>query len=122
MWNGEALFGLGIQGVGILILLGVFFLPSVAPDLSKIFDLWKSCCLLLPSRHCLGSSTNIWVQTPYAPVVMTRGLEDLLYSLWEREGKVMGQGKMGEEKREDRKKRKGRKPREDASAATKSPN
>jgi hypothetical protein len=53
---------------------------------------------------------------------MTCGLGDLLFSLWEREGKVMGQGKMGEEKREDRKKRKGRKPREDASAATKSPN
>jgi hypothetical protein len=31
MWHGEALYGLGVQGVKILILLGAFFLPSVAP-------------------------------------------------------------------------------------------
>jgi hypothetical protein len=30
MWRGEALYGLGVQGVGVLILLGGFFLPSVA--------------------------------------------------------------------------------------------
>jgi hypothetical protein len=30
-WHVEALYGLGFQGVGLLILLGGFFLPSVAP-------------------------------------------------------------------------------------------
>jgi hypothetical protein len=30
MWHGEALYGLGAQGFGVLILLGGFFLPSVA--------------------------------------------------------------------------------------------
>jgi hypothetical protein len=30
-WLGEALYWLGFQGVKILILLGAFFLPSVAP-------------------------------------------------------------------------------------------
>jgi hypothetical protein len=28
---GEAFYGLAVQGVGVLILLGVFFLPTVAP-------------------------------------------------------------------------------------------
>jgi hypothetical protein len=31
MWHGEALHGLGIQGVEVLILLGAFSLASVAP-------------------------------------------------------------------------------------------
>jgi hypothetical protein len=30
-WYGEALCGLGVQGVGVLLLLGGFFLPRVAP-------------------------------------------------------------------------------------------
>jgi hypothetical protein len=30
-WHGETLYGLGIQGVRVLLLLGGFFLPSVAP-------------------------------------------------------------------------------------------
>jgi hypothetical protein len=30
-WHGEALYGLGVQGVKVLILLGAVFLPSVAP-------------------------------------------------------------------------------------------
>jgi hypothetical protein len=30
-WCGETLYGPGVQGVEILILLGSFFLPSVAP-------------------------------------------------------------------------------------------
>jgi hypothetical protein len=30
MWCGEALYELGVQGVEVLILLGVLFLPSVA--------------------------------------------------------------------------------------------
>jgi hypothetical protein len=31
MWCGKALYGLGVQGVEVLILLGALFLPSVAP-------------------------------------------------------------------------------------------
>jgi hypothetical protein len=31
MWCGEAFYGLGVQGVEVLILLGALFLPSVAP-------------------------------------------------------------------------------------------
>jgi hypothetical protein len=34
---GEALYGLGVQGVGVLFLLGVFFLPSVAPESQQDF-------------------------------------------------------------------------------------
>jgi hypothetical protein len=30
MWCGKAIFGLGVQGVEVLILLGAFFLPNVA--------------------------------------------------------------------------------------------
>jgi hypothetical protein len=30
MWCGEALYGLGVRGVEVLILLGAFFLSSVA--------------------------------------------------------------------------------------------
>jgi hypothetical protein len=40
-WHGEALYRLGSQGIGVLILLG-FFLPSGLQHLSKIFDLWSS--------------------------------------------------------------------------------
>jgi asparagine N-glycosylation enzyme membrane subunit Stt3 len=36
-WHGEALYGLGIQGVKALILLGAFFLPSVTPASQKDF-------------------------------------------------------------------------------------
>jgi hypothetical protein len=31
MWHGEALYGLGVQGVEVLIFLGDFFLPRVDP-------------------------------------------------------------------------------------------
>jgi hypothetical protein len=31
MWHGEALYGLGVQGITVLLLLGGFFLSSVAP-------------------------------------------------------------------------------------------
>jgi hypothetical protein len=31
MWHAEAFYGLGVQGVEVLILLGALFLPSVAP-------------------------------------------------------------------------------------------
>jgi hypothetical protein len=30
-WHGESLYGLGVQGVEVLILLCALFLPSVAP-------------------------------------------------------------------------------------------
>jgi hypothetical protein len=36
MWHGEALYGLGIQGVRVLILLGGFFLSSVNKTLASI--------------------------------------------------------------------------------------
>jgi hypothetical protein len=36
-WCGEALFGLGVQGVRFFILLGAFFLLSVAPESQKNF-------------------------------------------------------------------------------------
>jgi hypothetical protein len=31
MWYGEALYGLGVKGVEVLILLGALFPPSLAP-------------------------------------------------------------------------------------------
>jgi hypothetical protein len=36
-WHGEALYELGIQGVRVLILLGGFVLPSVAPASQESF-------------------------------------------------------------------------------------
>jgi hypothetical protein len=57
MWHGEALCGLGVWSVRVLLLLGGFFFCQVwLQNLSKIFDLWSSCCLLPPSSHHLGSS------------------------------------------------------------------
>jgi hypothetical protein len=53
-WRGETLSGLGVQGVGGLILLGGFFLPSVAPASQQNF--WFTELTLLPSSHHLGSS------------------------------------------------------------------
>jgi hypothetical protein len=50
------LYGLGVQGVRFFILLGGFFCQVWLQHLSKIFDLWSSHCLLLPSSHHLGSS------------------------------------------------------------------
>jgi hypothetical protein len=37
MWGEEALYGLGVQGVEVLILLGALFLPSVAPASQQDF-------------------------------------------------------------------------------------
>jgi hypothetical protein len=37
MWHGEALHGLGVQGVKVLILLGALFLRSVAPAFQQDF-------------------------------------------------------------------------------------
>jgi hypothetical protein len=46
-----------VQGFGVLILLGGFVFCQVwLQRLSKIFDLWSACCLLLPSSRHLGSS------------------------------------------------------------------
>jgi hypothetical protein len=42
MWHGEALYGLGVQGVEVLILLGALFLQVWLQNLSKIFDLQSS--------------------------------------------------------------------------------
>jgi hypothetical protein len=38
MWHREALYGLGVQGVKVLILLGAFFLPNVAPESRQDFS------------------------------------------------------------------------------------
>jgi hypothetical protein len=38
-----------------LFFLVVFLLPSMAPVSQQNFDLWSSCCLLLPSSCHLGS-------------------------------------------------------------------
>jgi hypothetical protein len=54
-WCEEALYGLGVPGVKVLILLVAFFLTSVAAGLSKIFDLLSSHCLFLCPSHHLGS-------------------------------------------------------------------
>jgi hypothetical protein len=53
-WHGEALYGLGVQGVRVWILF-FFFSQVWLQRLSKIFDLQSSCCLLLPSGCHLGS-------------------------------------------------------------------
>jgi hypothetical protein len=60
MWHGEALHGLGVQGVEVLILLGALFLPCVAQHLSKSFDLWSSHCLLVHLSCLLGSSYTVF--------------------------------------------------------------
>jgi hypothetical protein len=52
------LYRLGVQGVKVLLLLGGFFCQVWLQHLSKIFDLWRSRCLLPPSSHHLGS---IWI-------------------------------------------------------------
>jgi hypothetical protein len=45
----------GVQGIRVLLLLGGFFLQVWLQCLSKIFDLWSSCCLLPPCSCHLGS-------------------------------------------------------------------
>jgi hypothetical protein len=37
MWHEDALYGLRVQGVGVLIIFGGFFLPSVAPAYQQNF-------------------------------------------------------------------------------------
>jgi hypothetical protein len=49
MWCGEALYGLGVQDVKVLILLGVLFKPSVAPASQQgvgVTELTLSCSVL----------------------------------------------------------------------------
>jgi hypothetical protein len=50
------LYGLGIRGVGVFLILGGFLCQVWLQHLSKIFDLWSSCCLLPPSSCHLGST------------------------------------------------------------------
>jgi hypothetical protein len=38
MWCGEALSGLRVRGVRVLLILGSFFLPSVAPESQQEFS------------------------------------------------------------------------------------
>jgi hypothetical protein len=55
--HGEALYRLGVQGVEVFILLDAFFFCQVwLQRLSKIFDLWRSHCLLLHSSPHLDHS------------------------------------------------------------------
>jgi hypothetical protein len=37
MWHGEAVYGIGVQGVEVLILLGALFPPNVAPASQQDF-------------------------------------------------------------------------------------
>jgi hypothetical protein len=41
MWRVEAFHGLGVQGVKVSILLGAFFLPSVAPASQQGFGVME---------------------------------------------------------------------------------
>jgi hypothetical protein len=70
MCCGEALYGLGVQGVEVLILLGAFFLPSLAPE--SLFDLWSSHCLLLHSSHHLGSYCNVFSKWAHISLCLIR--------------------------------------------------
>jgi hypothetical protein len=84
MWHGEALYGLGVQGVKVLILLGVSFLPSVAP-VSQQDYLQHSRCLLLHSSSHLGSSPldNNSPTTPTEHLIMLRSQDRQLMALRE---------------------------------------
>jgi hypothetical protein len=54
IWCGEVFYGLGVQGVEVLILLCALFLWL--QHFSKVFDSQSSCCLLLyPSHHLVSS-------------------------------------------------------------------
>jgi uncharacterized membrane protein YqaE (UPF0057 family) len=41
MWWGEVFYGIGAQGVKVLILLGALFLPSVAPVFQRGFGVME---------------------------------------------------------------------------------
>jgi hypothetical protein len=51
MCHGEVLWRVGVWGTGILLLLGGFFHQVWPQHLSKIFDLWNTCCMLRPFCH-----------------------------------------------------------------------
>jgi hypothetical protein len=55
MWHGEAFYGLGVQGVEVLILLGALFPLSVAPASQQGLRVTELTLVLHPSRH-LGAS------------------------------------------------------------------
>jgi hypothetical protein len=65
-WYGETLYRLGVQGLGVLLLLGGFFCQVWLQHLSKIFDFRSSSCLLPPSSHHLGSDD---LQSFLAPIL-----------------------------------------------------
>jgi hypothetical protein len=46
MWHGEALYRLWVKGVKILFFVVLFLCQVWLQCLSKIFDLWSSCCML----------------------------------------------------------------------------
>jgi hypothetical protein len=50
------LYRLGVQGVKFWFFLVLFFCHVWLQHLSKIFDFWSSCCLLLHSSCHLGAS------------------------------------------------------------------
>jgi hypothetical protein len=60
MWHEEALYGLRVWAVGVLLLLGGFPCQVCLQSLSKVSDLWSSCCLF-PSSSLgdLGSLPHI---------------------------------------------------------------
>jgi hypothetical protein len=68
MWHGEALYGLEVQGVEVLILLGASFLPSVAPSVSARFLIYGAhavCfCLLLHSSPILDPPNQPFISLP----------------------------------------------------------
>jgi hypothetical protein len=66
---GEALYGLGVPGDRVLFFLVVFFCQVWLQCLSKIFDLQSSRCLLLPSRHHLGSLHDMWFEALAGPKI-----------------------------------------------------
>jgi hypothetical protein len=59
-WHGEDLYGVGVRVLEFcFFLVGVFF-EVCLQCLSKIFDLWISCYLLLPSiRHLVSSQIQL---------------------------------------------------------------
>jgi hypothetical protein len=46
-WHGEALYGLGVQGIEARIYFGAFFLPSVAPAKFLIYRTHAVCFYIL---------------------------------------------------------------------------
>jgi hypothetical protein len=68
----------GSQGVGVLLLLGVFFCQVWLHRFSKIFDLRSSHCLLPPSSCHLGFSSLSFVRVTDFLCIPFAGLESFL--------------------------------------------